>query len=131
MLKNILPVAAAAALSVFAATDMARAGESSETNLGPVGPYEPILASVGESRLLAYFVPEHGNCAVNAVMSAATPKGDGESTRVRVALHPGELFHFDGVRNERVVFTCAPGAKAMTVLNRGEIRTKSASNTLF
>ena len=131
MLKNILSIAAAAAFSMFAATAIAGAGETSEMNLGPVGPYEPILASVGKSRLLAYYEPDHGKCAVNAVMSAASQDGNAKATRVRVALHPGELFHFDGVRNERIVFTCAPGAKAMTVLNRGEILTKSASTALY
>ena len=51
--------------------------------------------------------------------------------RVRVALHPGELFHLDGVKNERIVMTCGPDAKLLTVLNRGEILTKSVSKVLY
>lgn len=128
MFKNILPLAAAATLSLFAATGLAGAGESSHTNLGPVGPYEPILATVGKSRLVAYYEPDNGRCAVSAVMS---DDGGVKPTRVRVVLHPGELFHLDSVADESIVFTCAPDAKGMAVLNKGEILTRSASNVLY
>lgn len=131
MLKNILPIAAAGALSLVAATGFADADDKRATNLGPVGPYQPILADVGDSRLLAYYEPDGGNCAVSAVMSTAAADGTIDAKRVRVALHPGELFHFDGVKNERVVFTCAPDAKAMTVLNKGEVLTRQASNAVY
>ena len=131
MIKKILPIAAACVLSLFAATSIAGAGDSRATNLGPVGPYQPILASVGGSRLLAFYEPADGKCVVNAVMSAATAEGGVDASRVRVALHPGELFHLDSAKNERVVFTCAPDAKAMTVLNKGEVLTRQASNALY
>jgi hypothetical protein len=36
-------------------------------NLGPVGPHEPILVSLGNQRIVAFFVPERGECAVSAV----------------------------------------------------------------
>lgn len=131
MLKNILPIAAAGALSLFAATGFASADDSRVTNLGPVGPYQPILANVGDSRLLAYYEPQGGNCAVSAVMSTAAADGAVDAKRVRVSLHPGELFHLDGVRNERVVFACAPDAKAMTILNKGEVLTRQARNVVY
>ena len=72
MLKNILPIAAAGALSLFAATGFASADDSHATNLGPVGPYQPILA--------------------NGVVI---------------------------------------DAKAMTILNKGEVLTRQASNVVY
>jgi hypothetical protein len=48
-----------------------------------------------------------------------------------VALHPGELFHLEGVKDAHVVLACGPDAKLLTVLNRGEILTKSASKALY
>ena len=38
------------------------------TNFGPVGPHEPILATFGGQRVIAFFVPESGSCAVNATL---------------------------------------------------------------
>ena len=130
MLRTLrsLSIAAAGALMVLTAAPLASAGDTTLVNLGPVGPDEPILAKVGTSRLVAYYEPDGGKCAVSAVMFTTSPNGGGhESTRVRVALHPGELFQLDSVKDERVVLTCGPDAKALTVLNPGELRTKSAS----
>jgi hypothetical protein len=131
MSKKILPMMAAAALSLMAMTGFAVGAESRATSLGPVGPHQPILADVGKSRLLAFYEPDHGTCLVSAVMSTSAKDGSVDAKRVRVALHPGELFNLDGVNNERVVFTCAPDAKAMTVLNKGEVLTRQASNVLY
>ena len=129
---RILSIAAASALTVLAATFVASAGDGARANLGPVGPNEPILATVGTSRMVAYYEPVNGKCDVSAVVFDATPNGGGEaSTKVRVTLHPGELFHLDSVKNEHVVLTCGPDAKLMTVLNRGEVLTKSASKALY
>ncbi|MDJ0512921.1 MAG: hypothetical protein QNJ62_05720 [Methyloceanibacter sp.] len=131
MLKNTLALAAASALSLFVATEIAAAGDTRAVNLGPVGPHEPILANVGKSRLLAFYQKDQGKCAVSAVLSTATADGGVDAKRVRVALRPGELFHLDAASRERVVFTCAPDAQAMTVLNKGEVLTRQASKALY
>lgn len=132
MLRTILSIAAASALTALAATNIATAGEPNRANLGPVGPNEPILATFGTARVVAYYEPNGGNCAVSAVVFDTSPNGGGEaSTRVRVALHPGEIFHLDSVADQRVMLTCGPDAKMLTVLNRGELRTKSAQNAVY
>ena len=125
---RILSIAAASALSVLAATSLASAVEGNPANLGPVGPNEPILATVGKTRIVAFYERTNGTCSVSAVVFDASPNGGGEaSRRVRVVLHPGELFQIGGIKNEHIVLTCGPNAKGLTVLNRGEVLTKSAS----
>lgn len=132
MLRNILSIAAASALTALAAVNMANADEANRANLGPVGPNEPILATFGTARMVAYYEPDGGTCSVSAVVFDTSPNGGGEaSTRVRVALHPGEIFHLDSVADQRVMLTCGPDAKMLTVLNRGEFRTKSARNAVY
>src|SRR6516165_4070099 len=66
------------------------------TNLGPVGPNEPILATFGGQRVIAFFVPERGSCAVHTFMwkDAATDAPDATS-RVRLTLRPGQMARFD------------------------------------
>lgn len=133
MLNNkTLSMAAGSVLAVLAATSMASAGEAAKANLGPVGPNEPILTTVGESRLVAYYQPDDGKCSVSAVMFTKSPNGGGyKSARVRVALDPGQIFRFDGAKGDRAVLTCGPDAKVLTVLNPGEIRMRSASKALY
>jgi hypothetical protein len=54
-LARILSLAAASALEL-------------PQNLGPVGPHEPILTTVGNKRVLAFFEPGNGHCALQAVI---------------------------------------------------------------
>ena len=59
-------VAAGAHLGLAAGAAPAFASEWLN-NLGPVGPREPILVNLSDQRIVAFFVPERGGCAVNAV----------------------------------------------------------------
>ena len=35
-------------------------------NLGPVGPHEAVLTEVGSERVIAFYEPDNGRCAVHA-----------------------------------------------------------------
>ncbi len=129
-LRTIQTLSTAAAMSAFGvlAFDGAVSAEQPQTNLGPVGAYEPILATFGDKRVLAYYKPDGGNCAVSAIVSDASPSdADRTSTRVRVSLHPGELFHLDSVEDQNVILTCGPNAAMLMVLNRSDVLTQAAS----
>src|SRR5262245_38413174 len=86
---------AAAALLLAKASTPAFADEY-VTNLGPVGPNEPILANFGGQRIIAFFVPERGSCAVHTFMwkdgGADAPYA---TSRVLVTLRPGQMARFD------------------------------------
>ena len=77
-------VAAGALLPLSAGAAPAFADEYL-TNLGPVGPNEPILATLGGQRFIAFFVPERGSCAVNTIIWRDTG-ADAPYTASRVRL---------------------------------------------
>ena len=92
-LAGVCALAALAALSASASAD------EYNTNFGPVGPNEPILANIGGQRLIAFFVPERGSCAVNTIMwKDAGADAPYTSSRVRLSLRPGEMVRFDDAR---------------------------------
>ncbi len=84
------------------------------TNLGPVGPSEPILITLGTQRVVAFYTPERGGCAVNAVVwkdeGADAPYG---SARVRISLKPGQTVQLDGSQRQSLGLLC--GADAATL----------------
>ena len=45
----------------------ARADELAQS-LGPVGPHEPILTTVGSQRVIAFYMPGSDRCALHAVV---------------------------------------------------------------
>jgi hypothetical protein len=120
-------LAGGALLALVAAAAPANAGDDT-VNLGPVGPREPILVKMGNKRMIAYYEPNGGNCFVSAVLFDASPSGGGYgSTKIRVALHPGELFHVDGVEDRPVVLLCGFKGDMLTVLNRTEVMAQAAN----
>ena len=91
-------VTSAAHLALAAGAAPAFANERLN-NLGPVGPREPILVNLGDQRIVAFFVPESGGCAVNAVTWTDTwPDAPYASTRVRIILKPGHIMQIDGAQ---------------------------------
>ena len=65
--RSLSLAAAGAIVALTAANIPARADELAQ-NLGPVGPREPILTWVGSKRVIAFYQPDNGDCAVHVVV---------------------------------------------------------------
>jgi hypothetical protein len=107
-------LAAVCSLAALAALSASASADEYTTNLGPVGPNEPILATIGGRRVIAFFVPERGSCAVNTIMWKDAARGGAPSapSRVRLSLRPGEMVRFDG---EHLSMNLLCGADAETL----------------
>lgn len=102
------------ALALTVAAAPALGAEAPTQHLGPVGPAEPILVTVGTQRLIAYYTPERGGCAVSAVTWAdQDPNAPYGSARVRVTLKPGQMLALDGSQAQSLSLVC--GADAATL----------------
>ena len=114
---KLLTAAAALTLVGFAADIPARA-EEPLNNLGPVGPHEPIVIAAGNQRVLAFYEPERGGCAVSAVTwKDAAPDAP---FRVRVSLKPGQMFHLDGAERQSVGLLCGADASTLAAVAPAE-----------
>ena len=120
---RLLGLAAAGALAALtAASASASAGDQPMTNLGPVGPHEPILAMVGNQRVIAFYAPERGECAVSAVVfkngEADAPYS---SARVRISLRPGQMLQLDGPTRQSMSLLCGVDASTLAVVAPAEL----------
>jgi hypothetical protein len=123
MLSRIQLLKFAAAVVVVLCTlgTPARADELAQ-NLGPVGPHEAILTEVGSERVIAFYEPDNGRCAVHAVVFDKTDAYTGMTTaaRFRVSLNPREIVHIDSADNESVKslnLQCAKDAEKLTIID--------------
>jgi hypothetical protein len=127
---NFLKFAAAGAfLALTVSGTPARADELAQ-NLGPVGPHEPILTEVGSERVIAFYEPDNGRCAVHAVVFDKTDAYTGMTTaaRVRVSLNPREIVHIDSTDNGSVKslnLQCGDDAESLALVDSN---TRYASN---
>ena len=93
------------------------------TNLGPVGPNEPILANFGGQRVIAFFVPERGSCAVHTFMwKDAGADAPYATSRVRVTLRPGQMARFDS-GHLSMNLLCGEDASTLAVVAPPELLT--------
>ena len=120
LLRSTLVVAA-----LFTMAGTPAFAEDYVTNLGPVGPNEPILASFGGQRIIAFFVPERGSCAVHTFMwkdgGADAPY---TLSRVRMNLRPGEMARFDNVHLSMNLL-CGADASTLAVVAPPELLTQN------
>ena len=66
-LSQSLKFAAGGAIFTLTAAVHSPYADTMTQILGPVGPYAPIMSSVGNKRVVAFFVPGDGRCNVQAV----------------------------------------------------------------
>ena len=117
---QLLSFAAAAGVLVISGTPT-MADELAQ-NLGPVGPHEAILTEVGSERVIAFYEPDNGRCAVQAVVYDKTDAYTGMTTaaRVRVSLNPREMVHIDSTDNDSfksLNLQCGKNAERLTIID--------------
>ena len=93
-----------------------RADELAQS-LGPVGPHDPILTTVGSKRVLAFYEPGNDHCALNAVVWDNTNPHAVSAARVRISLEPGQIVHIDSAANESLNLQCGKNAEALTIID--------------
>jgi len=118
---QLLKFAAAGVVVVCTLGTPARADELAQ-NLGPVGPHEAILTEVGSERVIAFYEPDNGRCAVHAVVFDKTDAYTGMTTaaRVRVSLNPREMVYIDSTDNDSfksLNLQCGKNAEKLTIID--------------
>ena len=123
---QLLKFAAAGGVIVCTLGTPARADELVQ-NLGPVGPHEAILTEVGSERVIAFYEPDNGRCAVHAVVFDKTDAYTGMTTaaRVRVSLNPRQTTSIDSVGDKSLTLKCGDDAETLAIVDSN---TRFASN---
>ena len=115
-IKNF-SISACAVLAIFATAWPAFAAEATHKSIGP---NEPIMTTVGAKRVLTFYVPANGGCAVSAVvwdMDANTGTSPYTSSRVRMELNPGQSMELDSSGKESLGLKCGAGGSTLTLSN--------------
>jgi hypothetical protein len=133
-----LSVSAVGVLVALMAMSIPVGADELAQNLGPVGPYEPILAPVGSRRVVAFFAPKGGYCAVDAVVWNNTnqryliarfwPHTADLAERIRTNLVPGQALQIDSDQGDRLDLRCDDKAATLkAVLATGVVASASSA----
>jgi len=118
MTYPFLKLAVASAIVAFTAVSTpARAGGMVQ-RLGPVGPDEPILTSVGNKRVVAFFTPDSGTCGIRVVLWKADDLDAKSAWQFRVNLDPGQVTQIGSV-TDMVKLQCGDFAQTLAAIGKG------------
>jgi hypothetical protein len=110
-------LAAVGAVVALTAPSMPADADELTQNLGPVGPREPILTWAGSKRVIAFYQPDSGNCAVHVVLW--NPKDvNAESTAgFEVNLSPRQAARIDTDKNNCLDLQCGEKADSLAIVD--------------
>jgi len=120
--RNFLKFTAASSLLVLTAISTPAGADEMVQNLGPVAANEPILTTVGNQRVIAFYEPDNGHCAVNAIVYDKTDPDTGMTTaaRVRVSLAPGQTASIDGAENNSLTLQCGDRGEMLSAVDTNQ-----------
>jgi hypothetical protein len=104
----------------------ARADDLAE-NLGPVGPHEPILATVGGKRVIAFYEPRSGQCGMHVVVWNSADVSGASAARVRVSLDPRQVVHIDSPDNKSIGLRCGDYAETLSLTESNTLVTATST----
>src|SRR5262245_5613585 len=116
-LSQVLKIAVGAAiLALSAANHIARADDLIQ-NLGPIRAHEPIIATVGSKRVVAFYVPGNGGCNVQAVIWNGNDTDANTAAGIRVSLNPGQTTSIESPENKSLALRCGDYAESLAVVD--------------
>ena len=127
-LARMLSLAAASALVALTAVGSSARADELLQNLGPVGPHEPILTTVGNKRVLAFFEPGSGKCAFQAVIWNTADDNTDTASRVRTDLNPRQIVLIDTPDNKTLKLECGDNAESLVIIDNNHFVAAGAAN---
>jgi hypothetical protein len=116
-LTRILSLAAVGVFVALTAVTTRASSDEMVQNLGPVGPHEPILATFGSKRIIAFYHPDSGKCAVHLVLwNPADDKAE-STVGYKATLNPLQMAHVDSAENESLHLQCSDHAQRLVLVD--------------
>ncbi len=119
----LVGLATAGALAL--ASIPANANELTE-HLGPVGPNEPILTTVGGKRVIAFYEADGGHCGMHIVVWDRADVSGGSAARIRVALDPRQVVHIETPENKSLNLQCGQSADTVAIVDKSNVIASAA-----
>lgn len=110
---QLLSFAAAGALVVLAGNVPARSSER-PVRLGPVGADEPIMTTVGDKNVIAFYRPVDGHCNIYVV--TCNRNDDSGAQQVRASVSPRQIVYIDSADNT-LNLKCTESAMSLAVVD--------------
>ena len=122
-LGNLARLASVGTLVVLGGYGLpARAGDMTQV-LGPVGPNDPIVTTVGRKGILAFYEADGSHCGMHVVMWDRDDESGDSAAGFRVILDPDQVVHIDTAQNRTLALQCGRHADTLAIVDTGTMYT--------
>jgi hypothetical protein len=121
-----LGFATAGALALTVASTPSFAGDPPEV-LGPVGPNDPIVTTVGRKTVLAFYEADGSHCGMHVVMWDRGDESGDSAAGFRVTLDGRQVVHIDTAQNKSIGLQCGSAADTLAIVETGKIYSAGAA----
>jgi hypothetical protein len=111
--RNFLKFAAASTLFALTTGITPASAYEMTQKSGPVPAHEPILTTVGNKHVIAFFVPGDGQCNVQVVTWNADDMEANSAGGVRLSLNAGQSASIDSSETESFTLKCGDHAETL------------------
>jgi hypothetical protein len=125
--RNFLKVASAATVVALTALSTPASADEIVQNLGPVPAHQPIVKTVGNKNVLAFFEPGNGQCNLQAVIWNVN-EIETNPTRIRVSLEPGQSASVDSSATDSIKLRCGANADGLAIVDDNAFVAAGAGN---
>ena len=126
-LSKLSRFAAVGTLVVLGGFSLPARADDLAPNLGPVGPHEPTLTTVGSKRVIAFYEPSAGSCGLHVVVWNRTDESGGSAARVRVSLNARQMVYIDSADNDSLNLQCGDDAETLKIMDTSKMITAGAA----
>ena len=118
--RNFLKFAAASTLVLLTAATTPASADDLVQNLGPVAHDQPILKTVGNKHVIAFFVEGNGQCNVQSVMWNADDMEAKSAVGVWFSLNPGQTASIHSSATESFTLKCDDHAETLAAIDTNQ-----------
>lgn len=120
-LSSKLGLVAVGALVVLGGFSLPARSEDMTQVLGPVGPNDPIVTTVGRKGVLAFYEADGTHCGMHVVMWDRGDDSGDSAAGFRVTLDPRQVVHIDTAQNKSLSLQCGSGADTLAIVDTGTL----------
>jgi hypothetical protein len=118
--RQFVSIAAAGIVVALLASIISVRADELVQNLGPVGPHEPILTTVGSKSIIAFYSQDRGNCAVHVVVWNSADVNAESTTGFQTTLNPGQMAPVNTAEHESLYLQCGDDARRLAIVPTAE-----------
>ena len=116
-LSKMASYAAVGTLVILGGVGLSARADEPIQHLGPVGPHEPIMTTVGSKGVIAFYEPDGTHCGLYAVVYTLNDESGASGTQVRIRLAARQVINIDSPDNKSVSLQCGDYAETLGIVD--------------